>query len=295
MTHRLQWPALGFGVGLRTEHYEDVLAGGVPAGSVDWFEVVTENFMETGGRPLAVLERVREDYSVALHGVGLSIGSVDPIDDRYLEGLAALVARIEPSLVTDHLCWTGVDGRPLFDLLPVPYTEESLIHIANRVSAVQDRLGRRILLENASSYIDYRCSQIPEWEFLARLAERADCGILLDVNNVYVSAFNHGFDAEEYIDSIPVDRVGQFHLAGFTDRGNYLFDTHSAPVAEDVWALYRRAVRRFGPGSTLIEWDAEIPPFERLVGEVQRARAEAGGEDSDHSRAEAGEPGRQHG
>jgi uncharacterized protein (UPF0276 family) len=295
MTHRLQWPALGFGAGLRTEHYEDVLAGGAPTGSVDWFEIVSENFMDTGGRPLAVLERVRENYPVALHGVGLSIGSVDPLDDRYLDRLATLVERIEPSLITDHLCWTGVDGRPLFDLLPVPYTEESLDHIADRVFAVQDRLGRRILLENASSYIDYRCSQMPEWEFLAQLAERADCGILLDVNNVYVSSFNHGFDAGEYVDALPVDRVGQFHLAGFTDRGSYLFDTHSAPVAEEVWALYRRAARRFGAGSTLVEWDADIPPFERLAGEVERARREAGGYASDRSCGETAEPEFRHG
>jgi uncharacterized protein (UPF0276 family) len=286
MTHRLQWPALGFGAGLRTEHYDDVLAGGVSTGSVDWFEVVTENFMDTGGRPLDVLERVRADVPVALHGVGLSIGSIDPLDAAYLDRLAALVGRIEPALVTDHLCWTGVDGRPFFDLLPVPHTEEALVHITNRVAAVQEKLGRRILLENASTYIDYRCSQMPEWEFLAQLAERADCGILLDVNNVYVSSFNHGFDAEEYIDSIPVDRVGQFHLAGFTDRGNYLFDTHSAPVSEDVWALYRRATRRFGSGSTLVEWDADVPAFERLVAEVDRARAEAGAQDSGRPRDE---------
>jgi len=281
---RSNWPALGFGAGLRTEHYEDVLAGGTSVESVDWFEVVTENFMDTGGRPLAVLEQVRRDFPVALHGVGLSIGSVDPLNDDYLDRLAALVKRIEPARVTDHLCWTGVDGRPLFDLLPVPYTEEALAHIVNRIGTVQEKLGRRILLENASTYVEYRCSQMPEWEFLARLAEQADCGVLLDVNNVYVSSFNHGFDAEAYIDAIPVDRVGQFHLAGFTDRGSYLFDTHSAPVCEDVWALYRRAVRRFGSGSTLVEWDEDVPAFDRLVQEVDRARVEAAGETMDGQR-----------
>ena len=266
------WPTLGFGVGLRSEHYQDVLDRR-PA--VDWFEAISENYMDSEGRPLAILEAVRRDYPVALHGVGLSIGSSDPLDERYLDRLAKLIDRIDPVLVTDHLCWTGVDGRCLFDLLPVPYTEEVLEYVAARVRGVQDRLGRRILLENASTYIDYRCSQIPEHEFLSALAERADCGLLLDVNNVYVSATNHGFDPETYIDSIAPERVGQIHLAGFTDMGSYLFDTHSAPVCEDVWRLYRRAVRRLGRVSTLIEWDADIPPLERLQEECARARTVA--------------------
>jgi uncharacterized protein (UPF0276 family) len=264
------WPHLGFGVGLRSEHYRDVLEGRPP---VDWFEAIAENYMDTGGRPLAVLEHVRRDYPVALHGVGLSIGSIDPLNERYLDRLCKLVRRIEPALVTDHLCWTGVDGRPLFDLLPLPYTEETLDHVVERVQRVQDRLGRRILLENASTYITYRASMVPEHEFLAALAERADCGILLDVNNVYVSATNHGFDAAAYIDSLPAERIGQIHLAGHTDLGSYLFDTHSAPVADAVWALYARAMRRLGDVSTLIEWDAEIPPMERLCEEVDRARS----------------------
>ena len=268
----INWPRLGFGLGLRAEHYDDVL-GKRP--SVDWFEVVTENFMDTGGRPLDVLESVRRDFPVALHGVSLSIGSADPLDDAYLTNLRALADRIAPVLVTDHLCWTGVDGRSIYDLLPVPYTEETLDYVAGRVGQVQDRLGRRILLENASTYIEYRCSQIPEAEFLASLAERADCGILLDVNNVFVTSTNHGLDPHAYIDTIPTERVGQFHLAGFTDMGGYLFDTHSAPVCDEVWSLYRHAVRRFGAGSTLVEWDAEIPSFERLRAESERARSVA--------------------
>ncbi|RMD85202.1 MAG: DUF692 domain-containing protein [Candidatus Dadabacteria bacterium] len=266
------WPQLGFGVGLRSEHYNEVLH---ERPGVDWFEAISENYMDSQGRPLAVLEAVRRDYPVALHGVGLSIGSSDPLDERYLARLAGLIERIDPLLVTDHLCWTGVGGRSLFDLLPLPYTQEVLDYVVARVVAVQERLGRRILLENASTYIDYRCSQMPEYEFLAALAERADCGILLDVNNVYVSATNHGFDPEAYIDAIPAERVGQIHLAGHTDLGDYLFDTHSAPVCERVWQLYERAVARIGPVSTLIEWDADIPPFERLLEESEHARAVA--------------------
>jgi hypothetical protein len=263
------WPRLGFGMGLRREHYELVL-GERP--SMDWFEVVTENYMDTGGRPLAVLEAARRDYPIALHGVALSIGSVDPLDRRYLDRLRALVDRVAPALITDHLCWAGVDGRSLYDLLPVPYTEEALAHTAERVRRVQDHLGRRILLENASTYIEYRCSQMPEWEFLAALAERADCGILLDVNNVYVSCTNHGHDPIEYLEAIPPARVGQIHLGGFTDMGTFLFDTHSTHVSAAVWQLYGHAARRFGRVSTLVEWDAEVPAFDTVQGEVARAR-----------------------
>ncbi|TFH23304.1 MAG: DUF692 domain-containing protein [Myxococcales bacterium] len=266
--------SLGFGVGLRPEHYDDVLGGRPP---VDWFEVVTENYMDTGGRPLHVLETVRRDRPVALHGVSLSIGSADPLDRRYLATLRELVDRIEPELVTDHLCWTGVDGRSLFDLLPVPYTAEVLDYVAERVGQVQDVLGRRILLENASTYIEYRCSQIPEPEFLAALAVKADCGILLDVNNIHVTCTNHGLDPYAYVNAIPVERVGQFHLAGFTDTGDYLFDTHSAPVCEEVWALYAHSVDRFGDVPTLVEWDAELPTCERLCEESAKARAVAAG------------------
>ena len=264
------WPRLGFGVGLRAEHYDEVLSG--QRGS-DWFEAISENYMDSGGRPLRVLERVRRDRPVTLHGVGLSIGSTDPIDLRYLRRLRELIARVEPALVTDHLCWTAVDGRQLYDLLPLPYTEEVLAHVVRRVDEVQSYLGRRILLENPSTYIAFRQSTLTEWDFVAAVAEQADCGILLDVNNVYVSSYNHGFDPILYIDAIPQTRVGQIHLAGFTDMGSYLFDTHSAPVSEPVWGHYAHAVRRFGATSTLVEWDADIPSFDRICAETQKARA----------------------
>jgi uncharacterized protein (UPF0276 family) len=263
------WPQLGFGVGLRAEHYEDILAG---TPRTDWFEAISENYIDSGGRPLHVLESVRRDHPVALHGVSLSIGSADDLSERYLRNLRALVDRIEPALVTDHLCWTGVSGRGLYDLLPLPYTEETLKHVARRVHHVQDRLGRRILLENPSTYVQFRHSTLSEWDFLAAVAECADCGILLDVNNVYVSATNHGFDAVRYLDGIPPARVGQMHLAGFSDMGTYLFDTHSAPVSDAVWRLYAHAVERFGAVSTLVEWDADIPAFDRLCAESDQAR-----------------------
>ncbi|HVO26199.1 MAG TPA: DUF692 domain-containing protein [Candidatus Margulisiibacteriota bacterium] len=268
--HDSFWPRLGFGVGLRTPHYDDILGG---ARRVDWFEAITENYIDSGGRPLHVLERVRRDYPVALHGVALSIGSADSLNMQYLRNLRTLVQHIEPVLVTDHLCWTGIDGRGLYDLLPLPYTEDTLAHVAQRVRQVQDWLGRRILLENPSTYVQFRHSVFTEWEFLAAVAEEADCGILLDVNNVHVSAYNHGFDPVRYLDGIPVARVGQMHLAGFTDMGTYLFDTHSAPVSEPVWRLYAYAVQRFGMASTLVEWDADIPAFDRLCAEAQHARS----------------------
>jgi hypothetical protein len=268
----MDWPRLGFGVGLRTDHYQHVL-GERPA--VDWFEVITENYLDSGGRPLAILEQLRRDYPLALHGVALSIGSVDPLDARYLARLRALIDRIEPALVTDHLCWTGVDGRKTYDLLPLPYTEETLRHVIARVRCVQDALGRRIALENPSAYVAFRHSTMREGEFLAAVAVEADCGILLDVNNVYVSAHNLGTDPHAVLAAIPRGRVAQMHLAGFTDLGTHLFDTHSAPVHADVWALYRDAVRRFGATATLVEWDADIPPFDRLHAEAERARQHA--------------------
>lgn len=282
--HDLLWTRLGFGVGLRAEHYDDILSG--PC-RVDWFEAITENYIDSGGRPLHVLERVRRDYPVALHGVALSIGSADPLNTQYLRNLRTLVQRVEPVLVTDHLCWTGVDGRGVYDLLPLPYTEETLGNVVRRVRQVQDWLGRRILLENPSTYVQFCHSVFAEWEFLAAVAEEADCGILLDVNNVYVSAYNHGFDPVRYLDGIPVARVGQMHLAGFTDMGNYLFDTHSAPVSEPVWRLYAYAVQRFGTASTLVEWDADIPAFDRLCAEAEHARSIAEKTHEDSVRAHA--------
>ena len=262
-------PDLGHGVGLRRDHFERVLEAPT---RVDWFEVVTENFMVKGGRPLHVLERVRRDYPIVFHGVSLSIGSTDSLDTGYLDQLAALVDRIEPAWVSDHLCWTGVGGHNSHDLLPLPYTEEALAHVVSRMQAVQERLGRRIALENASTYLTFAGSTLPEWEFLAEVAHRADCGILLDVNNVYVSAMNHGFDAERYIAAIPPERVWQIHLAGHTDRGSHLLDTHSRHVCEEVWDLYRFATRRVGAVASLIEWDEDIPEWDVLEAECQRAR-----------------------
>jgi uncharacterized protein (UPF0276 family) len=263
------WPQLGFGAGLRAEHYPDVLAG---AAGADWFEAISENYFATGGRPLATLEAVRREHPVALHGVSLSIGSPDPLDEGILDRLADLVARIEPAIVSDHLSFASAGGRALFDLLPLPMNQATLDRVVERVSRVQERLGRRVLLENPSSYIAWKISTIPEPEFLAALAQRADCGILLDVNNVHVSSRNLGFDPRTYIDAIPADRVGQIHLAGFTDMGSYLFDTHSAPVSDDVWDLYAYTVGRMGPVTTMVEWDADIPAWSRLAEEIDRAR-----------------------
>ncbi len=263
-------PHLGHGVGLRREHFERVL--GAPT-RVDWFEVISENFMVAGGRPPHVLERVRRDYPVALHGVSLSIGTTDPLDRDYLARLRALSERVEPAWVSDHLCWTSVGGHNSHDLLPLPYTEEALAHVVARVAAVQEALGRRIALENVSTYLQFAGSTLPEWEFLAEVARRADCGILLDVNNVYVSASNHGFDARAYIEAIPTERVWQIHLAGHTDRGTHRLDTHSRHVCAEVWELYRLATRRIGGVASLVEWDEDIPEWDVLEAESQRARA----------------------
>ncbi len=262
-------PYLGHGVGLRTMHFPHVLAG---TARVDWFEAISENFMIDGGRPLAVLERARASCPVVLHGVSLSLGSTDPLSEPYLRALRALADRVAPAWVSDHLCWGSVGGHYAHDLLPLPYTEEALNHVVQRVRTVQDRLGRQILIENVSSYLTFTHSAMPEWEFLAAVAERADCGILLDVNNVYVSAVNHGFDAERYILAVPADRVGQIHLAGHSHKGTHLLDTHDGHVAPAVWDLYRLVVRRCGQVSTLVEWDDRMPDWDMLCAEAERAR-----------------------
>lgn len=263
-------PPLGFGLGLRTEHYAAI--DEQRPDNVDWFEILSENYLVPGGKPIAWLERIRANYPVVMHGVSLSIGSVDPLDEDYLDGLAALAGRIEPAWVSDHLCWTGVGGLNLHDLMPLPYTEEALEHVVHRVAHVQERLGRRILLENVSSYVGYAESAMAEWTFLAEVAARADCLILLDINNIFVSGFNNGFDPQTYIDAIPVDRVQQFHLAGHDDCGTHIIDTHDHPVVDPVWDLYARAVRRFGPVSTMIERDDHIPPLADLLAELDKAR-----------------------
>lgn len=267
--NRSEFPFLGFGVGLRRDHYAHILDS---RPRVDWFEIISENFMVGGGRPLEVIDAVAAQYPVVMHGVSLSIGSADPLRRDYLRELKALAARIKPAWISDHLCWTGVGGRNLHDLLPLPYNEEAVRHVASRIREVQDFLERPIALENVSSYMTLRASTMTEWEFLAAVAEGADCGILLDINNIFVSAFNHGFDALKYIDSIPCERVVQFHLAGHSDHGSYLLDTHDHPVCDEVWALYAHAVRRFGAVSALIEWDDNIPAFDVLLETAERAR-----------------------
>jgi len=263
-------PYLGHGIGLRPKHYPRLWDGTARA---DWFEAISENYMVAGGRPRAALERARAIAPIVLHGVSLSIGSTDPLDETYLDALRALVRQVEPAWVSDHLCWSGVGGHYAHDLLPLPYTEEALGHVVTRVVAVQERLGRQILIENVSSYLTYAHSTLVEWEFLGAVAERADCGLLLDVNNVYVSATNHGFSANDYLAGLPADRVGQIHLAGHADMGAYLFDTHDGPVIEPVWDLYRQALRRFGRVSTLVEWDDHIPELDVVRAEAERARA----------------------
>jgi uncharacterized protein (UPF0276 family) len=262
-------PSLGFGLGLRVDHYEAILADNP---RIDWFEALTENYLVPGGKPLDYLMRIRERYPMVLHGVSMSIGSTQPLDYAYLAQLKALAARVEPAWISDHLCWTGIAGRNMHDLLPLPYTEEALANVVERVRTVQDVLGRRILLENVSSYVTYRDSQVSEWEFLREIAQRADCLLLLDVNNIYVSSVNHEFDPLDYLQAIPVDRVQQIHLAGHENHGDYLIDTHDHPVTGPVWELYDAAVRRFGSVSTMIERDDNIPPLEELCSELDAAR-----------------------
>jgi uncharacterized protein (UPF0276 family) len=260
---------LGYGVGLRRQHYSHVLE---TRPEVDWFEVISENFMVEGGRPLEVLEGVRANYPIVMHGVSMSIGSTDPLNRNYLRQLRDLAHRFEPAWISDHLCWTGVGGRNLHELLPLPYTEEAVAHVVARIRDVQDILERPILIENVSSYMAFADSTMSEWEFISAIADEADCGILLDINNIFVSAFNHRFDANEYIDAVPADRVVQYHLAGHSDHGTYLLDTHDHPVRDEVWALYERAARRFGPVSALVEWDDNIPEFAELAATADRAR-----------------------
>jgi uncharacterized protein (UPF0276 family) len=269
MANRWQLPDLGIGVGLRTAHYAHLRAHW-PA--VDWFEVLSDNYLHSQGRPLRILDEVAARYPVALHGVGLSIGSTDPLDLDYLDRLAALADRTGAAWLGDHVCWTGVAGVNGHDLYPMPRTEQSLRHLIDRVRRVQDHLQRPLVLENPSTYLTFADDTVPEAEFLRRLAEGADCALLLDVNNVYVSCRNHGWDAEAWLDAVPWDRVVQIHLAGHTDHGTHCIDTHDDHVRDEVWALYGRAIRQTGSIATLIEWDARIPSFPTLMHEVERAR-----------------------
>ncbi|MBA2542331.1 MAG: DUF692 domain-containing protein [Deltaproteobacteria bacterium] len=265
------FPRLGLGLGLRTPHFSRAASG--DCAGVDWFEVITENALVAGGNPRRVLRAAREHRPLALHGVSLSIASTDPLDEVYLSRVRALCDELEPAMVSDHLCWTSLGGHQTHDLLPVPYTREALDHVVARVAHVQDKLGRRILLENPSTYAVFAGDELTEPAFLAELATRADCGILLDINNVYVSSKNHGWNAVDYLAAIPAQRVGYFHLAGHTHDGALLIDTHDQPVCDDVWALHAAALARFPGASTLLERDDNVPDFDTLVAELQRASA----------------------
>jgi uncharacterized protein (UPF0276 family) len=265
--HRI--PDLGVGVGFRAPHHTKILSDSPP---MDWFEVISDNYLLEPPLLLSKVERLRERYRVVPHGVSMSIGSVDPLDRDYLARLKKFVRRVDAPWCSDHLCWSGVDGVVVNDLLPLPYTKEAMLHVVERVKVVQGILEVPFAIENVSSYMTYRASNMTEWEFLGEIAERADCGILFDVNNIYVSAHNHGFDANDYVDAVPADRVVQIHLAGHTDKGSYLLDTHSDHVKDEVWALYRRALRRIGCVSTLIEWDEDIPEWDVLAAEAEMAR-----------------------
>ena len=258
-----------FGLGLRPAHYETIMSD-KPA--VDFFECLTEDFIDQAGEDFLWLEKIRAHYPVSLHGVSLSIGSVDPINHTYLHALKQLIDVIKPIAVSDHFCWTGVNGINLHDLLPLPYTHEAIDHLVSRVQTVQDFLGRQIMLENVSSYAAFSVSEMTEWEFISEVSKRADCFILLDINNIYVNAFNHGFSAEKYLHGVPIDRVKQFHLAGHKDCQTHIIDTHDAEIIDDVWNLYAKAIRRFKNVPVIIERDSNIPPLPELMGELNRAR-----------------------
>lgn len=261
-------PFLGFGLGLRTEHYPYIVE---QKPDVDWFEILTENYMVPGGKALDYLDKIRNDYPVVMHGVSLSIGSTDALDTHYLKNFKQLIQRVQPEWVSDHLCWTGVNGTNSHDLLPLPYNEETITHVVERVQKVQDYLGQHILLENLSSYVTYKNSEMTEWEFFNEIARRADCHVLLDINNIFVSAHNHQFEPIDYINGIDIDRVMQFHLAGHSYNGDMIIDTHDHAVCDPVWSLYESALKRFGAVSTMIERDDDIPQFPQLRKELSIA------------------------
>jgi uncharacterized protein len=262
-------PFLGYGLGLRPQHYEEILT---TSPAIDWFEVISENYMVPGGKPLRMLDRIRERYPVVMHGVSLSIASTAPPNFEYLQGLRDLARRVEPKWISDHICWTGVHGKNLHDLLPIPYTKEALDHVVGRVQLVQEYLGRALVLENVSTYIQFNNSEMTEWDFITELSRRSGCWLLFDINNVYVSAYNHGYDPRTFLEGIPADRVVQFHMAGHDHMGTHIIDTHDHPVCEDVWDLYALALKRFGQVSTMIERDDNIPPLDELMVEVNRTR-----------------------
>lgn len=258
----------GAGVGLRSAHYQTVLET-LP--DVPWFEALTDNYMGNGGLPLYYLEKIREHYPITFHGVGLSLGSLDPLDNQYIQKLKERIKRYQPSLVSDHLCWSSYDGVHGNDLFPMPYSQEALNHMVGRIQQVQDALGQRIVVENVSSYVTFQSDEMTEWEFLSEVVKRADCDLLCDVNNIYVSARNHQFDPIEYLKALPHDRIREIHLAGYEDEGTHLLDTHGEAVHPPVWDLYQKAIELIGPVATLIEWDNNIPAFETLHLEAKKA------------------------
>ncbi len=261
---------LGCGLGLRSIYYQEILDT-LPPG-IDWFEVISEDYLAPGGNRLYYLEKVRENYPIVMHGVSLSIGGTDPLNKDYLTKLKQLIARVEPMWVSDHCCWTGVEGTNFHDLMPLPYNEEAIKNVVQRIDEVQEFLGQQIIIENLSSYVTYQESMMTEWEFLTHITERTGCKLLLDINNIYVSGYNHGFDPMIYLNAIPKHSVQQFHLAGHSHEGNHIVDTHDEPIIEPVWELFAQALKRFGKVSTLIERDANFPPLNELLAEVQRAR-----------------------
>ena len=268
-TTALTAPSPGFGLGLRPAHYTALLDARAP---LDWLEIISENFMVDGGKPMAMLDRLRADYPMAMHGVALSIGSTDALDRAYLKKLKALADRVQPLWISDHFCWTGIGGQNAHDLLPLPYTEEAVRLLVSRIGQVQHELGRRLVLENVSSYLGYAVSEMTEWDFIRAVADEADCLLLLDVNNVYVSSVNHGFDPVSYLAGLPAARVQQIHLAGHSTHDDHLVDTHDQPVCEEVWALYDIACGMFGEVATMIERDDNIPALHELLNELARAR-----------------------
>jgi len=272
MLEPIVYPYLGYGLGLRACHLDYIFEH---QPSVDWFEIVTENYMVAGGRPHRDLERIRAQYPIVFHGVSLSVGNPEPLNMEYLQQLRRLADQFEPAWVSDHLCWTGIHGYNTHDLLPLPYNEAMLAQLVERIGQIQDYLQRRIVLENPSSYVCFKASTMTEWEFLAQLSIQADCLLLLDINNVYVSSYNHQFDPNEYLNAIPLERVQQFHLAGHNHCGDYIIDTHDSAIIDPVWQLYRDAVARFGTVSTMIERDANIPPCSELLVELNMAKAMA--------------------
>lgn len=267
------FPNLGFGLGLRAPHYEEILA--TRPKSIDWFEIISENFLDAHEGYWDFLATLRRDYPFVMHGVSMSIGSTDPFDETYIEKLKALMAFLEPAWVSDHLCFTGLNSHNTHDLLPLPYTEEALRHVTNRIDEMQGKLGRRLVFENPSTYLEFAASTIPEWEFLSAMTKATGCGLLLDINNVYVNAFNHGFSARTYIDALPADSIAQIHLAGHLNKGTHIIDTHDHPVIDEVWNLYTYAMQRIGFRSTMIEWDDNIPPLSELIAELAKARHRA--------------------